>query len=92
MPERAWLKEDLPCRVIPEVFFPEGTGAERYSDTERAKNICHKLCPVREDCLMWALEVGEVTDGIFGGEPPRTRRQMRRRLAPQMGWPEMVGV
>ncbi|TMR13807.1 WhiB family transcriptional regulator [Nonomuraea turkmeniaca] len=42
-----------------------------------AKAICAG-CPVRGDCLRWALEHGERW-GIWGGLNPRERRHLRRR-------------
>lgn len=52
----------LPCRVAdPELFF-----AETPSDVEQAKALCLD-CPVREVCLVGALDRREPW-GVWGGE------------------------
>lgn len=66
------------CRhADPELFFPELLGAIEADRTLRAKNICAR-CPVRDECLGWALGVGEAY-GIWGGTTPDERRAMRAR-------------
>jgi WhiB family transcriptional regulator, redox-sensing transcriptional regulator len=61
------------CRVEdPEIFFPEGI---TYL-AEAAKRVC-ATCPVRDECLAWALAHG-VTDGIWGGLDEDERRALRR--------------
>ena len=53
---------DLPCRSVdPEIFF-----AESQAEVERAKAVCH-TCPVRQECLMAAVERREPW-GVWGGE------------------------
>lgn len=60
------------CRgVDPGIFF-----TERGQSTAPAKLVCQS-CPVREECLDFALENGEKF-GIFGGKSERERRVMRR--------------
>lgn len=46
-----------------------------------ARAICAN-CPVRPDCLDWALRSGEV-QGFWGGKSPKERREIRcgRRAA-----------
>lgn len=52
----------LPCRVEdPALWF-----AERTTDVERAKRLCQG-CPLREPCLVGALERREPW-GVWGGE------------------------
>lgn len=51
-----------------DLFFPE-----RGADQRPAKAICAR-CPVRLDCLEWALANGE-TSGIWGGLNERERRR-----------------
>lgn len=54
----------------PELWFPE-----RGASTREAKQICF-ACPVRLQCLEYALVNGEKF-GIFGGVSERGRRKMR---------------
>lgn len=74
--DRPWVRGALCMGADPEVFFPDGTGAPALRDESRAKAIC-AACPVRRDCLDWALGVGEA-DGIWGGTTPHERRLLRR--------------
>lgn len=69
----ACLEED------PTRFFPAGDDA---AEVERAKAVCSG-CPVREECLAYAIETHQ-THGIWGGRTPRERRRIRRRL--REGW------
>jgi WhiB family redox-sensing transcriptional regulator len=60
------------------LFFPPGS-AERKDEREarerRAKAICHE-CPVKRECLEYALGVGEM-HGIWGGLNEAERRGRR---------------
>lgn len=54
------------------LFFPErGTGSDE------AKAVC-STCPVRLQCLQYALDNGE-TFGIWGGLSERQRRRVRKQ-------------
>ena len=65
------------CRGLdPDLFFPE------RGDSFTARNaqaVC-AACPVAEQCLEFAIEVGE-TEGIWGGLSGRQLRQERQRRA-----------
>lgn len=74
--DRPWVRRALCMGADPELFFPDGTGAPALRDEARAKAICAG-CPVRSDCLEWALGVGEA-EGIWGGTTPYERRLLRR--------------
>lgn len=74
--DRPWVRGALCMGADPEIFFPDGTGAPALRDEARAKAICAG-CPVRRDCLDWALGVGEA-EGIWGGTTPYERRLLRR--------------
>ncbi len=54
-----------------DLFFPE-----RGASTRTAKAICRE-CPVRAECLEFALRSGEKF-GIWGGLSERERRRVRR--------------
>lgn len=52
-----------------------------HAKTKRAHafTICAR-CPVRDECLNWALEIGDET-AILGGTDPAARRLIARRRA-----------
>lgn len=60
--------------VDPDLFFPE-----RGASTREAKEVC-RGCPVKVDCLEFALENVEKF-GIWGGYSERERRRLRRQRA-----------
>ncbi|MFI6103770.1 WhiB family transcriptional regulator [Streptomyces sp. NPDC093595] len=66
------------CRTEdPDLFFPIGTGGPAMLQTEAAKTVCRR-CPVRQQCLEWALENNQDT-GVWGGLGEAERRTLRRR-------------
>lgn len=67
----AWQSEALCAQVDPELFHPELGGTAAI-----AKRICLG-CPVRRDCLEYALEHGE-NHGVWGATSPDQRRAIRR--------------
>ena len=60
-----------------EAFYPE-PGAGRASDYRPAKAIC-KGCGIRDDCLTFAIQPGDPTngEGVWGGCSPRDRELIR---------------
>ena len=65
------------CRdTDPELFFPIGTTGQALLQITRAKQVCCD-CPVKDDCLDFAMETNQDT-GIWGGTSEEERRQMRR--------------
>lgn len=65
------------CRQVdPELFFPEADrGAIYEAQVAAAKRVC-AVCPVRAECLAYALRA--IGDGIAGGLTPEERRGLRR--------------
>lgn len=61
----------------PELFFPVGNAGPAVLQTERAKAVCGR-CPVRAECLRWALESGQ-ENGVWGGLSEDERRALNRR-------------
>lgn len=53
-------------------FFPE-----RGENVRPAKKICAG-CPVRAECLEYAMSCGIPTHGVWGGYSEKDRRRMRR--------------
>ena len=70
--DTTWMSEALCVNVESELFFSEDRAGIRA-----AKSIC-AVCPVREECLRYALERPDL-DGIWGGTTTSERRQLRRR-------------
>ena len=66
------------CRGLDaELFFNPDfeRGPSKRAREASAKAVC-ATCPVRKDCLDWALSVGEPY-GIWGGTSPVERQEMR---------------
>ncbi|EFE71205.1 MULTISPECIES: WhiB family transcriptional regulator [Streptomyces] len=67
------------CRTEdPDLFFPIGTSGPALLQTEQAKAVCRR-CPVREQCLQWALDTGQ-SIGVWGGTSETERRALKRRI------------
>ena len=64
--------QDARCRGVRRIFFPSTEDEERI-----AKRICDG-CPVREQCLAYAVQ-NEINDGIWGGLTEQERRPPRKR-------------
>lgn len=76
IPIRDWT-ERAACRGLdPDLFYPVGTTGPALEQVAAAKAICAR-CPVRDDCLDWALRTGEA-HGVWGGTTPEERRYLRR--------------
>jgi WhiB family transcriptional regulator, redox-sensing transcriptional regulator len=72
--ERPWAAYASCRNADPDLFFPaEG------EDAEAALKIC-RGCPVRPECLEWALDT-RVRYGVWGGTTERDRRRLHRRSA-----------
>lgn len=67
--DQPWMDDGLCAQTDPEIFFPEKGGS-----TQQAKRTCLS-CPVRSDCLEYALEHHE-RYGIWGGLSERERRKL----------------
>ena len=72
--ELAWQSEALCAQTDPEAFFPEKGGS-----TRDAKRVCG-VCPVREECLQYAMDNDE-RFGIWGGLSERERRRLRKQAS-----------
>lgn len=71
MLETSWMVQGR-CRDLPpEVFFPsDGVGVEV------ARHYCAD-CPVKSQCLEYALE-NHIEHGVWGGASERERRRIAR--------------
>lgn len=71
--------EDAECREAdPEAFFPQ-VGQQ----AEPAIAICRR-CPIREDCLTWAIE-NDQNQGVWGGVSERQRWRLRSQMMRRAG-------
>ena len=68
--EHSWREQAVCASIDGGAWFPHKGGS-----TRQVKRIC-ATCPVRADCLEYALEHGE-HHGIWGGESERSRRRIR---------------
>ncbi len=71
----AWMRDGACRKLTPEqvdeIFFPD-----RGMSTGPAKRVCSE-CPVREECLDYAMNNVE-RFGVWGGVSERKRRDMRK--------------
>ena len=73
----AWKDAGVCQTVDPDTFFPEGRGAQLEARTAEAKAVC-MVCPVRPECLAWALETRQ-DFGVWGGLSEDERRSLIRK-------------
>lgn len=71
---RDWRADALCAQIGTEMFFPE-----KNQSAEPARRIC-RMCPVRTECLRYALENRE-REGVWGGLSANERNQLLRRTA-----------
>jgi WhiB family redox-sensing transcriptional regulator len=69
---RSWTARAACRGVDTEIFFPTTSDEEA-----EALAICAE-CPVRAQCLEYALR-GRESNGIWGGTTPEQRRRIRRQ-------------
>mgnify|MGYP001544562919 FL=1 len=72
--ERPWAAYGTSRGADPDLFFP---GPDETPD--EGLKIC-RGCPVRDECLDWALGT-RIHYGIWGGMTERARRRLLRRSA-----------
>ncbi|MFI9169493.1 WhiB family transcriptional regulator [Streptomyces lincolnensis] len=73
-------RDHAACRhEDPDLFFPIGTTGPALVQQEQAKAVCRR-CPVRQECLEWALDTGQAI-GVWGGTSENERRALKRRAA-----------
>lgn len=74
-PERPAWQGDAACAGLgTDLFFTDASG----QSSAEAIAVCN-TCPVRAECLDWALDNGDI-EGVWGGlTPSQRRRRLRRR-------------
>lgn len=70
----AWQEKALCATTDPSAFFD---GSE--SGLKAAIRVCNR-CPVKVECLDYALQNGEMT-GIWGGKTPEERKAMAQQMS-----------
>jgi WhiB family redox-sensing transcriptional regulator len=73
----SWRRDAICRDTDPDLFFPVGTTGNALVQIDRAKEVCDQ-CPVKVDCLDYALETNQ-DSGIWGGTSEEERRVLRRR-------------
>lgn len=73
----SWRESAACRRHDPELFFPIGKAGPAAAEIRRAKTVC-AACPVRAECLAFALETHQ-DYGIWGGCDKDERRALRRQ-------------
>lgn len=71
-----WRQHAICRDTDPDLFFPVGTTGQALIQIDRAREVCNQ-CPVKRDCLEFALETNQ-DSGIWGGMSEEERRAMRR--------------
>ena len=82
-----WRAESACLNTDPDVFFPVAVGTAAGKLVTRALRICDG-CPVKQQCLDYAMRSGE-KDGIWGGTTPEERirdRRARNRRPARRTW------
>lgn len=72
-----WWRTAACADAEPELFFPISATAASKAQVSRAKLICAS-CPVRPDCLSYALDHRQ-EQGIWGGLTEEERHRIPRR-------------
>ncbi len=69
----AWMADGNCRNYPPAVFFPSnGVGVDR------ARKICNQDCPVKDQCLDYAID-HRIEHGVWGGCSERERRRIIKR-------------
>jgi WhiB family transcriptional regulator, redox-sensing transcriptional regulator len=76
---RDWWHSSACADADPDLFFPAVENRSTRAQIATAKAFCTG-CPVREECLRWALSRGK-TAGIWGGLSENERTALARREA-----------
>jgi len=73
----SWMSDGTCRHADPDLFFPAPHSPAGRAQAQTAKLIC-ACCPVRRECLAYALETRQKY-GIWGGLTEEERRTMTRR-------------
>jgi WhiB family redox-sensing transcriptional regulator len=91
--DRSPWRDRAACRgAATDLFFPVGPAGAMGAgadETRRARQICAS-CPVRQQCLAYALASGQQY-GIWGGSDEQERRRLRRQRRESGNGPSRTG-
>jgi WhiB family redox-sensing transcriptional regulator len=79
-----WRTAGACLNADPDLFFPVAVGAAARLQVTRALRICDG-CPVRQECLDFAMRTREAA-GIWGGTTPEERARARVRRPARRPW------
>jgi WhiB family transcriptional regulator, redox-sensing transcriptional regulator len=82
--DQDWRAYGHCAEIDPEVWFAVGAREHKF-----AKKICQS-CPVRQQCLEYAMEA-PVDYGVWGGLTERERRRFRRQAGAD-GWRALLSA
>lgn len=75
--QEGWVERGACQHSDPDLFFPVAARGPALRQLAKAKQVCQR-CPVRVQCLEYALQNGE-SFGVWGGTSEEERRLIRRR-------------
>jgi len=75
--QESWAARGACRQSDPDLFFPVAARGPALRQLARAKSVCER-CPVRVQCLEYALQSGQ-SFGVWGGASEEERRLMHRR-------------
>ena len=71
-----WRSRGACVSADPDLFFPVSSSGAGQRQAETARALCG-LCPVRPQCLAFALATSEA-HGVWGGTTEEERRRLRQ--------------
>lgn len=73
-----WMQDAACLGYDPDAWFPSKV---RNVNERRALWVCRARCPVRNECLAYALSLGPGCQGIWGGTTHEQRRHFHQKRA-----------
>lgn len=73
----SWMRHGVCSQTDPETFFAPPDGNVRWWDAAVA--VC-RGCPVRDECLAYAIE-NDIAYGVWGGSTEAERRPLLQEAA-----------
>lgn len=75
-----WMEQAVCSQTDAELFFPEGSSNTVRGKREQARKIC-AVCPVKAECLEFAMLTPWIHDGVWGGLDAADIRKLARQQA-----------